>query len=131
MRMYGLAILLISGLLINTSPSAAATQNKEVGEDSVTSNFIIIHAGKLLAVPGQNTLERYSILIEDNRIVEIRPGFVKGEDIDKPNVRIVDMKDNFVMPGLMDVHVHLASDPQDRNDVDLDDYDYAVAEPGE
>jgi imidazolonepropionase-like amidohydrolase len=62
----------------------------------------VIHAGTLLAVPGQAPRRQASIVIRGNRIAEVRNGFV-----DVPGARIVDLRDSFVLPGLIDMHVHL------------------------
>ncbi|MBT6031176.1 MAG: amidohydrolase family protein [Kordiimonadaceae bacterium] len=64
----------------------------------------IIHAGTLLAIPGTSPLTNQSIIIENDKITQIIDGF-----IDPDNAKIIDLKDKFIMPGMMDVHVHIAS----------------------
>jgi imidazolonepropionase-like amidohydrolase len=77
----------------------------------------IIHAGELLAVPGDRPASRQTIVIENDRIVEVVDGFVEparyGADTE-----VVDLSDAFVMPGLMDMHVHLQGElgPERRKD---------------
>lgn len=68
----------------------------------------IIHAGKLLAEPGAGYLSEHSVLIEDGRIMGVEPGYVappSGSDID-----VIDLRDAFVLPGLIDSHVHILSE---------------------
>lgn len=67
----------------------------------------IIHAGRLLADPGSGTVEtERSILIDANgRIAAIEAGYVTRD-----GAAIVDLRTHFVMPGLIDSHVHLASE---------------------
>jgi len=62
----------------------------------------VIHAGTLLAVPGQPPRREASIVIRGRRIAEVRDGY-----IDIPGARTVDLRDSFVLPGLIDMHVHL------------------------
>ncbi len=62
----------------------------------------VVHAGTLLAVPGQAPRRESSIVIRGNRIAEVRDGF-----IDLPGARVVDLRNAFVLPGLIDMHVHL------------------------
>ncbi|WP_114953655.1 metal-dependent hydrolase family protein [Sphingosinicella terrae] len=62
----------------------------------------IIHAGTLLAVPGQPPRRAASIVVRGRRIVEIRDGYAE-----QPGARIVDLRDGYVLPGLIDMHVHL------------------------
>lgn len=66
----------------------------------------VIHAGKLLAVPGERVLENHSIVIEGDRIKEVRRGFIDPAEISE-NAVLIDLSEQFVMPGLMDMHVHL------------------------
>ncbi len=62
---------------------------------------LFVQAGRLLADPGSGVVLRdKTLVIEGNRVTEIRDGFV-GEG------RIVDLRDAFVLPGLIDSHVHL------------------------
>ncbi|WP_444910536.1 amidohydrolase family protein [Microbulbifer sp. TRSA005] len=71
----------------------------------------IIHAGTLLTVPGKKPLKEQSVIIEDGRITSIRPGYVNRDDAE-----VIDLKDSFVMPGLMDMHVHLQTELGPKND---------------
>ncbi|MFC7536663.1 amidohydrolase family protein [Sphingomonas sp. GCM10030256] len=65
-----------------------------------------IHAGKLIAVPGQAVRGPSTIIVDSGRIVAVRDGHVAPE----PGASLVDLKDKTVLPGLIDSHVHLASD---------------------
>ncbi|MFC1797174.1 amidohydrolase family protein [Pseudomonadota bacterium] len=67
---------------------------------------IIIHAGTLLAVPGEQPKPRQSIVIQGDRIVRVADGFLEPET-PGTDTRVIDFSDKFVLPGLMDMHVHL------------------------
>jgi imidazolonepropionase-like amidohydrolase len=69
----------------------------------------IIHAGTLLAVPGETPQQNKSIVIEGERIVRIADGFIDAASM-SGNVSVVDWSEQFVLPGLMDMHVHLLSE---------------------
>jgi len=77
----------------------------------------LIHAGQLLAVPGTAAKSQQTIVVEDQRIVEIRDGYSAADEFDG-EVTVVDLKDQFVLPGLMDMHVHLQFELGPRNDSD-------------
>ena len=89
-----------------------------------------IHAGTLLAKPGEAPRGASTIIVRDGKVVEVRDGFVAPEG----GAELIDLKDRFVMPGLIDMHVHLwgiGGDPlRDRltalNRDDADDMMYAV-----
>ncbi len=66
----------------------------------------LIHAGELLAIPGEAAARNQTIIVEDDRIVEVRAGFADAAEFGN-DVTIIDLRDAFVMPGLMDMHVHL------------------------
>lgn len=66
----------------------------------------VIHAGTLLAVPGQPASNNQTIVLEGSRIVRIADGFIDPSEIDA-DAMLIDLSDKFVLPGLMDMHVHL------------------------
>ncbi len=78
-------------------------------EYSVPTGISIIHTGVLLAIPGETPDTRQSIVVQNGRIVEIRSGYIQASDIQaEGEVRIIDLSDKFVMPGFIDLHVHLS-----------------------
>ncbi|WP_417496966.1 amidohydrolase family protein [Maricaulis sp.] len=79
--------------------------------DAAGAGLTVIHAGHLLAVPGNAPTSNQSILIRDGRIEAVEAGFVTPE-----GATIVDLSDRFVLPGLIDSHVHLQGElsPQGR-----------------
>jgi len=82
-----------------------------------SGNVTLIHAGELLSVPGRAPLRNKTIVVQDDRIVEVRDGFVDAADIDGDAV-VIDLSNKFVLPGLMDMHVHLQGELGPDNDRD-------------
>ena len=77
----------------------------------LAADTTIIHAKTLLAVPGQAPLSEQSIVIRDGIIVGIRAGYIGPDDLDEAGeVEVIHLMDHFVMPGLMDMHVHLTGE---------------------
>jgi imidazolonepropionase-like amidohydrolase len=64
----------------------------------------VIHAGHVMAVPGDGYQVRQTITVRDERIVSIMPGYTS-----KPGDTVIDLKDAYVLPGLIDAHVHITS----------------------
>lgn len=89
-----------------------------------TAEDTLIHAGRLLADPASGrVLTEQTIVVRDGRVAEIRAGFVSGAG------RVIDLRNKFVLPGLIDSHVHLCHEngPDDRmNRVTMTAADWAV-----
>ena len=75
----------------------------------------VIHAGELLSVPGKAPLKNQTVVIVDGKITAIKKGFVSAESIDE-KATLVDLSKSFVMPGMMDMHVHLQGELGPNND---------------
>jgi imidazolonepropionase-like amidohydrolase len=72
----------------------------------------LIHAGQVLDRPGEEPRGPTTILVSGGRVVALADGHVGADAFaDAPaDVAIVDLKDRYVLPGLIDSHVHLRSD---------------------
>ena len=69
----------------------------------------IIHVGTLLAIPGTTPQKDQTLVIRAKRIESIHAGYLSAAQLklDEDNVAFIDMKNNFVLPGLIDAHVHM------------------------
>jgi imidazolonepropionase-like amidohydrolase len=76
-------------------------------QDAAPRVATVIHAGRLLADPATGqVLTQQSILVgADGRILGVEPGYVTRE-----GASVVDETNRFVLPGLIDSHVHLTSE---------------------
>ena len=83
----------------------AATGLAQAQDASDEAPLTVIHAGWLLAIPGEAPLEDQSILVRGDRIESVEAGFVSPD-----GATIVDLSDDYVMPGFIDSHVHLQSE---------------------
>ncbi len=70
---------------------------------SASAETLFVQAGRLLADPATGKVETAKTLVIDNgKVVRIADGYVS-----EPGGKVVDLKDSFVLPGLIDSHVHL------------------------
>ena len=96
LRLASLAILLAAAPLAN-------------------AETLLIHAGQLLAVPGERPQSRQTIVVEGQSIVAVVDGFA-DDSAYGGDARIIDLSDQFVLPGLMDMHVHLQGELGPNNE---------------
>ena len=64
----------------------------------------LIHAGKVFTGTSDSLKEKVTLVVEGNTIKAIQNGYVEGDDSDT----VIDLKNATVLPGLMDMHVHLS-----------------------
>ena len=62
-----------------------------------------VHCGELLTMENNRVQQEKTIIVEGDRITDIVSGYKEVPD----SVLLVDLKDKFVMPGFMDMHVHI------------------------
>lgn len=74
----------------------------------------IIYCGQLIDVKSLQVQKEMSVIITGNTITEVQKGYAKAGANDK----IIDLKSKTVMPGLMDMHVHVESETSPTNYID-------------
>lgn len=78
--------------------------------ESASSTSTVVWAGRLLDKPGQSPRGLSTLLIRNGRIAAVRDGKLEPGAVGAVGARILDLSDRFVLPGLIDSHVHLDSD---------------------
>lgn len=69
---------------------------------------VLVQAGWLLAVPGSAPVRERTIVVRNDRIERIDTGYTRPETINDAEVSVIDLRNRYVLPGLMDMHVHLS-----------------------
>jgi imidazolonepropionase-like amidohydrolase len=75
---------------------------------TATDSVVLIHAGRLLDRPGQQPRGASTVVVRNGRIEAVRDGFAAAAGF--PGANVVDLRERYVLPGLIDSHVHLDSD---------------------
>ncbi len=74
---------------------------------SVNAQDLYLHCGKILDVKSGKISTEQTLVVSGTRIVKILSGYVsksKPEDVE------IDLKNKFVLPGLIDMHVHMENE---------------------
>ena len=82
---------------------------------------IVVHAGRLIADASRPAAGPSTITIVDGRIQSVTSGLTPAPQ----GARLIDLSTRTVLPGLIDTHVHLSSDPGGdywREAVESDEY---------
>ncbi len=89
--------------------AASPAQAQEAG--IVRAKWTLVHAGALLAKPGQAPISGATVVVAAGKIEEVRAGYASAADLGtEAEVEIVDLKNSFVLPGLIDAHTHITSE---------------------
>lgn len=102
------AAALVAGALAASAapPAQAQTAQAAPAANASSGPVTVIHAGRLLAEPGRPPLGPSTITVTGKRITAVVP----GHQPPPPGARLIDLSRAFVLPGLIDAHVHLTSD---------------------
>jgi imidazolonepropionase-like amidohydrolase len=73
----------------------------------VAAETVVIHAGRLIADASRPAAGPSTIIVENGRITAVTPGLTAPP----AGARLVDLSGKTVLPGLIDMHVHLSGDP--------------------
>ena len=86
----------------------------------------VIHAGYLIDGSNDNPMNEMSIYVIENKITEVITGYIEPEAEDD----YIDLSGYTVLPGLIDMHVHLTSNQSSTNryieSTSLNAADYAI-----
>ena len=99
-----IVFLISTSLAQNLSPAPSAT----IPTTSPAPSPVALKAGRLLDVKTGKIANNVYILIENHRIKSIGAEAPAG-------VRVIDLSDAFVMPGMVDCHAHILGDLSDRS----------------
>ncbi len=85
----------------------------------------LVHAGRLIDGVADGARSEVTLVVEDGRIAAVQDGFVAPG----PEDELIDLSAMTVLPGLMDMHVHLTGELSPRSyleDVQFESADQAV-----
>ena len=103
-------LLSACALFFVTIASSLGAQDTPLSAPALSEDASIVTAARLLDVRSGRMLEQAEVLVEHGRIVQVASG---GAHVDtKPGIARHDLGDMTLLPGLIDMHVHIDSDPE-------------------
>jgi imidazolonepropionase-like amidohydrolase len=110
MKTIGLRRRALAAAVVATVLVAAPASGAEPAPQTT-----VIHAGQLLAVPGEKPLVPGTLVVVGGKVSAVRPGRVAPAELGLgADARVIDLSSSFVMPGFIDLHVHLTTTPGER-----------------
>ncbi|CCH52195.1 amidohydrolase [Fibrisoma limi BUZ 3] len=100
MKKQYLNLLALTSLLLTTSPLLAQRT--------------LLHCGNLFTGTGNDLQPQMTVVVEGNKITAVQKGYQSPSGQD----RVVDLKNKTVLPGLIDMHVHLESQTRRGGQID-------------
>jgi imidazolonepropionase-like amidohydrolase len=89
----------------------AANPDSRAAPPPQASSVQLIHAGRLLDRPGRPASGPSTLVVREGRIVAMHEGLQSAAALALPaDTVVIDLSSRFVLPGLIDSHVHLDSD---------------------
>lgn len=75
------------------------------------AQVLVVQAGQLLDRPGHAPRGAATLLLRDGKVEQVRDGHLGPEAFGAPaGTEVLDLRRHFVLPGLIDSHVHLTND---------------------
>ena len=84
--------------------SGAAALCMALAAGAAQAGDLVVHAGTLIDGVSTQPRRKVSILVHDDRIVGVKDGFVTPA-----GAQVIDLSSQTVMPGFIDVHVHIGA----------------------
>src|SRR5689334_16752109 len=86
----------------------------EEGGPRVAGSRQVLRCGRLFDGTGADPIEGATIVVEGDRIARI----VRGDGAaDAGDAEVIDLRDQFVMPGLIDAHSHASINPENGDQI--------------
>jgi imidazolonepropionase-like amidohydrolase len=91
--------------LIAAAAGALAIAGLAVAQAPTPGPLTYVQAGRILADPAAGKVETAkTLVVQDGKVLRLEDGYTSA-----PGAEVIDLKDAFVLPGLIDSHVHLTS----------------------
>lgn len=78
---------------------------------NLSAQTTYLHCGTLIDMESKDAKKEQTIIIKNNKIESVKSGYVSPPE----DATAIDLKDKTVMPGWMDMHIHVESHPSKKS----------------
>ncbi len=95
---------------------------------TIHADVMLLRAGRVIVDANKPVLGPSTLVVRNGKIIAIQPGFTAAAPSDGPageKVTEIDLRGKTILPGLIDAHVHLSSEPGTpfwRDAIDTDEF---------
>ncbi|UII29794.1 amidohydrolase family protein [Fulvivirga ulvae] len=82
-----------------------------VGIMDLFAQKTLVHCGQLIDGKSDKVMKEMTVIVEGDKIVKVEKGYTVAAENDK----VIDLKNKTVLPGLMDMHVHIEGETSRDN----------------
>ena len=100
----------LSVLALAASLGVGMSTAADTPEDASPPTRTLVHAGTLIDGVSDSARSEVTVVVENGRITEVVAGFRDADTGEE----VVDLRDSVVMPGFIDLHVHLGTEMSPR-----------------
>jgi imidazolonepropionase-like amidohydrolase len=89
---------------------------------SSASELMVVYAGTVIVTPEEKPEKNQTLVVKDGLIASIHDGYLSPDELGLKDPVIIDLQDQYVLPGFIDTHVHLTTPnegPVKTTDADL------------
>jgi len=83
---------------------------------SIIAQKTYLHCGKLIDTKSGKISSEMTVVIASNKIIDVQKGYINSENKED---KIIDLKNKTVMPGLIDMHVHMEMQMSPSNYIEV------------
>ncbi|WP_162536377.1 amidohydrolase family protein [Granulicella sp. WH15] len=108
-RLFAALLLAFTAIALHAQSAPSVLDVKAA---KLPDSWYILHAGTLMADASKPVAKQVSVIVKNDKIDSIKPGYVDAASLGVAPpaiVQVIDLKDKFVMAGLIDAHTHIAN----------------------